>query len=86
LKVCMVSTFRDSADLRAAVSHQMEETKGHVTRLKQVFQLHNEDAKAVTCERMKGIFSEGEEILDHDENISVRECRHHRGLSEDGTL
>jgi ferritin-like metal-binding protein YciE len=63
-----------SPELRTALSHHLEETKGHVTRLEQVFQLHNEEAKAKTCDGMKGILSEGEDILSHDENPEVRDA------------
>jgi ferritin-like metal-binding protein YciE len=61
-------------ELGTALSHHLEETKGHVTRLEQIFQLHDLEAKAVTCDGMKGILSEGEEILDHDENLDVRDA------------
>jgi len=64
----------DSADLRAALSHHLEETKDQVHRLEQVFQLHNEPAKAETCDGMKGILEEAEDILDHDENTAVRDA------------
>ncbi|MEI9975948.1 MAG: ferritin-like domain-containing protein [Ignavibacteriota bacterium] len=64
----------DSADLKAALSNHLEETEGQVTRLEQVFQLHNVDAKAVTCDGMKGILTEGEDILEHDENVAVRDA------------
>lgn len=60
-----------SSDLRTALSNHLEETKGHVTRLEQVFKLHNEEPKAETCDGMKGILSEGEDLLSHDENREV---------------
>ncbi len=63
-----------SADLRTALSNHLEETKNHVVRLERVFQLHNEKAKAETCDGMKGILDEGDDILDHDENPSVRDA------------
>jgi len=63
-----------SPDLRNALSHHLEQTKGHVSRLEQVFQLHNEEPKTETCDGMKGILSEGEGILGHDENPRVRDA------------
>jgi ferritin-like metal-binding protein YciE len=63
-----------SPDLRTALSNHLEETKSHVTRLEQVFQLHHQEAKAETCEGMKGILDEGEDMLDHDENPAVRDA------------
>jgi ferritin-like metal-binding protein YciE len=64
----------NSQQLRTALSNHLEETKGHVTRLEQVFQLHHEEPKAETCDGMKGILSEGEDILGHDENVNVRDA------------
>ena len=64
----------DSSELRSALSTHLQETKGQVSRLEQIFQLHNEDAKTETCKGMKGIIDEGEDILDHDENRSVRDA------------
>ncbi|HUB80927.1 MAG TPA: ferritin-like domain-containing protein [Bryobacteraceae bacterium] len=63
-----------SPDLQTALSNHLQETKGHVTRLEQVFKLHNEEAKTETCDGMKGILSEGEDILGHDENPEVRDA------------
>jgi ferritin-like metal-binding protein YciE len=63
-----------SPELQTALSRHLEETKGHVTRLEQVFRLHNEEPKAETCDGMKGILSEGEDILGHDENPAVRDA------------
>jgi len=64
----------DSPDLRRALSNHLEETKNHTLRLEQVFQLHNEKAKAQTCDGMKGILEEADDILDHDENAAVRDA------------
>lgn len=64
----------NSPDLRAALSNHLEETKNHALRLEQIFQLHNEPAKAETCDGMKGILEEADDILDHDENVTVRDA------------
>jgi ferritin-like metal-binding protein YciE len=64
----------DSADLRTALSNHLEETKNHAVRLEQVFRLHNQPAKTETCDGMKGILAEGEDIIDHDENTAVRDA------------
>src|SRR5579883_1723937 len=63
-----------SQELRQALTHHLQETQGHAQRLEQVFKLHNEEDKAVTCDGMKGILEEGEDILDHDENPDVRDA------------
>ena len=47
------------------LSH-LEETKGHVTRLEQVFKMHGVEAKAVTCPAIDGIIKEADEVADKD--------------------
>src|ERR1700759_4584595 len=69
-KVIEAST---SVELRNALTNHLKETEGQVTRLEQVFKLHNEEPKAETCDGMKGILSEGANILQHDENLQVRD-------------
>ena len=64
----------NSQELRSALSKHLEETRGHVTRLEQVFRLHNEEPEKETCKGMEGILSEGKDILSHDENVGVRDA------------
>jgi ferritin-like metal-binding protein YciE len=40
----------------------LEQTKGHVTRLEQVFQMHGIAPKAVTCPAIDGIIEEADEV------------------------
>ena len=49
-------------DLKGAIEAHLEETKGHVTKLEQVFQTFKEKAKGKTCEATKGLLEEGDEI------------------------
>lgn len=70
-KVIEAST---SAELRNALTNHLKETEGQVTRLEQVFKLHNEEPKAETCDGMKGILSEAADLLSHDENLQVRDA------------
>ena len=53
-----------SDELRTAFEEHLEQTKGHVERLEQVFQTMDMAAKGKTCEAMKGLVAEGEEILE----------------------
>ncbi|HTX33401.1 MAG TPA: ferritin-like domain-containing protein [Bryobacteraceae bacterium] len=64
----------NSAELRAALSNHLEQTKGHVARLERVFQLHNESPKGETCKGMEGIIDEDKSLLSHDENRGVRDA------------
>lgn len=51
-----------SVDLQEAIETHLRETKGHVTKLEQVFQSFALPAKGKTCEATKGLLEEGEEI------------------------
>ena len=48
--------------LKAAFLGHLEETKGQVTKLEQVFQSFGETAKAKKCEATVGLLKEGDEI------------------------
>jgi len=64
----------DSNQLRTALEEHLEQTRGHVTRLEQIFQMHNEDVKGEKCKGMDGILDEGKDIVKHDENRGVRDA------------
>jgi ferritin-like metal-binding protein YciE len=49
-------------NLKAAFLAHLEETKGHVTKLEQVFQSFGEAPKAKKCEATVGLLKEGDEI------------------------
>jgi ferritin-like metal-binding protein YciE len=53
----------DSDELRQAFEHHLEETKGQVERLEQVFALCELRPTAKTCTAIKGILEEGEEDM-----------------------
>ena len=56
-----------SSELKEAFTNHLEETKGHVERLEQVFELLQEKAQAKKCDAMEGITKEGEGILEETE-------------------
>jgi Mn-containing catalase len=49
--------------LKQAFEKHLEETKGHVERLKQGFELLGAKAKAKPCKGMQGLVEEGQEII-----------------------
>jgi ferritin-like metal-binding protein YciE len=49
--------------LKQAFQSHLGETKNHVTRVEQVFKMHNESPKAVSCPAIDGIISEAKEIM-----------------------
>jgi ferritin-like metal-binding protein YciE len=53
-----------SEELRNAFMTHRDETEGHVQRLEEVFEIMGTRAQAKTCEAIKGILEEGEEIME----------------------
>ena len=49
--------------LKQAFQSHLGETKNHVSRVEQVFEMHGESPKAVTCPAIDGIISEANEIM-----------------------
>jgi ferritin-like metal-binding protein YciE len=60
-----------SGELKEGFEKHLEQTKGHVERLKQIFQQLDESPKGKTCQAMKGLIEEGSEILKEDGEDSV---------------
>jgi ferritin-like metal-binding protein YciE len=60
-----------STDLKEAFEKHLEQTKGHVERLEEVFEELGEKPKGKTCRAMKGLVEEGSEILQQDGEESV---------------
>ena len=58
----MISKVSDQ-QLQSAFLTHLAETEHHVERLEQVFQMHGEPVKAVTCPAIDGIVDEAEEIM-----------------------
>ncbi len=57
-----------SDELRTAFTNHLEETKEHVTRLEQAFELLGEKAQAKKCDAMEGITEEGASIIEDTED------------------
>jgi ferritin-like metal-binding protein YciE len=60
-----------SPELKDAFEKHLEQTKGHVARLEELFEQLNESPKGKTCHGMKGLIEEGSEILEEDGEDSV---------------
>ena len=54
----------NSTDLKAAIEHHLEETKGQVERLDRVFEGIGEKARGKKCEAMAGLIEEGKDWMD----------------------
>jgi ferritin-like metal-binding protein YciE len=60
-----------SRELKDAFEKHLEQTKGHVERLEQLFEQLDESPKGKTCHGMKGLIEEGFEILKEEGEDSV---------------
>ena len=58
-----LSQGAECPELKAAFREHLEATKGHVTRLEDVFKLLGMPARGKKCAAMEGLISEGKEIL-----------------------
>jgi ferritin-like metal-binding protein YciE len=54
-------------ELKQSFSEHLEETKGHVERLKQAFLLLDEKPTGKHCKGMEGLIEEGKEAIDEEE-------------------
>jgi ferritin-like metal-binding protein YciE len=60
-----------SDELKEAFEKHLEQTKGHIERLEEVFEEIGEKAKGKTCQAMKGLIEEGSEVVKADGEDSV---------------
>lgn len=60
-----------SEDLRAAIESHLEETRTHVDRLEQAFELLDEKARGKHCAGIAGIVEEASEMLGEDVEASA---------------
>ena len=56
----------DSEELREAFEEHLEQTKGHVQRLEQIFEALGENPKGKKCKGMEGLIAEGSEVMQED--------------------
>ena len=57
--------------LKQAFTTHLEETKGHVERLEQIFESLGKRAGGKTCKAMKGLVEEGQEAMEEDATPEV---------------
>jgi ferritin-like metal-binding protein YciE len=89
----MISKASD-AQLKAGFEKHLQETKGQINRLEQVFKLHGVEASGVTCPAIDGIIAEADEVAGEvDDNavldaalIAAAQAVEHYEISRYGTL
>ncbi len=55
-----------SDELRQGFEEHLEQTKGHVQRLEQIFEMLDESPKGKKCKGMEGLIEEGSEVMEED--------------------
>ncbi len=55
-----------SDELRQGFEEHLEQTKGHVQRLENIFKSLGESPKGKKCKGMEGLIEEGQEVIDED--------------------
>src|SRR5262249_59126351 len=55
-----------SDELRQGFEQHLEQTRGHVQRLEQIFESLDESPKGKKCVGMEGLVDEGEEVIEED--------------------
>ncbi len=63
-----------SEELVEALTNHLEETKGQVTRLEEIFASVDEKATAKKCVAMEGLIAEGEEIIEETDKGVMRDA------------
>jgi ferritin-like metal-binding protein YciE len=84
----------ESPHLQEALTHHQAETKDQIARLERVFQLLQKPARGETCEAIKGLIQEGEEVMEKADNgavcdaamIGVGQAIEHYEIARYGTL
>ncbi|MFO1148407.1 MAG: ferritin-like domain-containing protein [Alsobacter sp.] len=83
-----------SSDLKEAFQQHLEETRGQVQRLEQVFQMLKQPAKGEKCDAIEGIIKEADSLMSEidDENVrdagmlAAAQAVEHYEISRYGTL
>lgn len=70
-KLPKMSEKATSKKLAKAIKDHKKETDNHIKRLEKIFKSLDEKAKGITCEAMKGLLKEAEDILDDTESDSM---------------
>ena len=63
-----------SEELRSAFEEHLEQTRGHVQRLEQIFERLDESPKGKKCKAMEGLIEEGKELLKEDAEPPVKDA------------
>lgn len=62
-----------SDELEEAIREHLEATKGHVQRIEEIFESLGSKAKSSPCAGMKGLISEGQEIMEGNTSETLKD-------------
>ncbi|HZZ30285.1 MAG TPA: ferritin-like domain-containing protein [Pirellulales bacterium] len=62
-----------SRELKGGFQRHLEQTKRHKERLEQAFRLLHQETKSETCEAMKGLITEGQQVIDLEGEPEVKD-------------
>lgn len=60
--------------LRSAFQEHLRQTENQIVRLQRVFELMGKEPHAKTCEAMKGLIAEGDEVIDARGSADVKDA------------
>ena len=63
-----------SPDLKKAFNEHLEQSRGHVVRLEQIFQKLGADPKGKVCKAMQGLVAEGDEMIQQQAAPAVKDA------------
>jgi ferritin-like metal-binding protein YciE len=64
----------ESQELRSGIEKHLEQTRGHVDRLRQIFQAMGERPGGKKCAGMVGLIQEGDEMMDEEFEGGVKDA------------
>lgn len=63
-----------SPELREAIESHLDETRGHVERLEQIFEALGTSPKGKVCKAMQGLLAEGDDVLSEEMPPAVKDA------------
>src|SRR3954471_9773959 len=64
----------NNSSLKSAFQEHLRQTQNHVSRLEQVFKMLGKSAQSKTCEAMKGLVEEGDEMVSAKGDPNVKDA------------
>ena len=63
-----------SSELKTAFEHHLKETEGQIQRLDKVFEILGTSPRGKTCDGMKGVLEEGNQMLNETAEGDIRDA------------